>query len=259
VTNLLKRAVTAALGRGGYEVSRRLDPASLRDTHPDLDARFLELYPLCAPATMTTPERMYALYQAVSHVDAAGIDGDVVECGVWRGGSSMLAASTLLALGDEARSLWLYDTFEGMPEPGPADVHYTGEQMAAVWDRYRDDRESGVLAYSALDEVQANMASTGFPAERTHYVKGRVEDTIPARIPERIAVLRLDTDWYESTLHELVHLYPRLQPGGVLIIDDYGHWQGARQAVDEYFDGRGIPMLLNRIDYTGRIAVKPAA
>jgi hypothetical protein len=88
-------------------------------------------------------------------------------------------------------------------------------------------------------------------------VRGKVEDTLPAQAPEQIALLRLDTDWYESTRHELEHLYPRLVSGGVLIIDDYGYWQGARQATDEYFAGRGIHLLLNRIDITGRIAIKP--
>jgi hypothetical protein len=100
------------------------------------------------------------------------------------------------------------------------------------------------------------MKETGYSMDKVHLVKGKVEDTIPATIPNEIALLRLDTDWYESTLHELVHLYPRLKPGGVLIIDDYGHWRGARQAVDEYFEKHGIRGLLNRIDYTCRIMVK---
>jgi hypothetical protein len=91
-----------------------------------------------------------------------------------------------------------------------------------------------------------------------HFVKGKVEDTIPASTPDRIAILRLDTDWYASTRHELEHLYPLLAPGGVLIIDDYGHWEGCRQAVDEYFASRNLQVLLNRVDYTGRIAVKLA-
>jgi hypothetical protein len=85
---------------------------------------------------------------------------------------------------------------------------------------------------------------------------GKVEDTIPADIPEKIALLRLDTDWYESTKHELIHLFPRLQKGGVLIIDDYGFWKGARKAVDEYFAENNIQILLNRIDDTGRMAIK---
>ena len=86
--------------------------------------------------------------------------------------------------------------------------------------------------------------------------QARVEDTLPAHAPPELALLRLDTDWYESTLHELEHLYPRLATGGVLIVDDYGHWDGARRAVEEHFDATGGPILLSRIDYTGRIGVK---
>jgi hypothetical protein len=100
------------------------------------------------------------------------------------------------------------------------------------------------------------VLATGYPAERVHLVRGPVEETLPAAAPERLALLRLDTDWYASTRHELEHLYPRLVDGGVLIVDDYGHWQGARQAVDEYFAGTAPPPLLHRIDYTARIGVK---
>jgi O-methyltransferase len=105
--------------------------------------------------------------------------------------------------------------------------------------------------------VRQAVLSTGYDAARLHFVKGKVEDTLPAEAPPQICLLRLDTDWYESTRHELRHLYPRLARGGVLIIDDYGHWQGARQATDEYLAEQRIPLLLNRIDYGARIALKP--
>jgi hypothetical protein len=101
------------------------------------------------------------------------------------------------------------------------------------------------------------MAMTNYPQDKLNYVVGKVEDTIPETLPRKIALLRLDTDWYESTLHELNHLYPLLTEGGVLIIDDYGHWQGAKKAVDEYIEKNKLKILLNRIDYTGRIAIKP--
>jgi hypothetical protein len=100
------------------------------------------------------------------------------------------------------------------------------------------------------------MDSTGYPSDLINYVEGKVEETIPVNAPDQISLLRLDTDWYESTKHELIHLYPRLVEGGVLIIDDYGHWQGARRAVDEYIEENNLPLLLCRIDYTGRITVK---
>jgi O-methyltransferase len=108
---------------------------------------------------------------------------------------------------------------------------------------------------ASLDDVRANLLSTGYPANQIHFVPGKVEQTIPKTLPERLALLRLDTDWYESTKHELEHLYPRLSNDGVLIIDDYGHWRGAREAVDEFFLRSRHP-LLHRLDYTGRLMLK---
>jgi hypothetical protein len=100
------------------------------------------------------------------------------------------------------------------------------------------------------------MRDTGYDSEKVFFVKGKVEETLPAHAPDRISLLRLDTDWYESTYHELTHLYPRLTVGGVLIIDDYGHWAGARRAVDDFIGKNKLRLLLNRVDYTGRICVK---
>jgi O-methyltransferase len=228
----------------------------LSDTHPDLPEEFKDLYVACSRYTMTSVERMYGLYEAVRHVVRAGIPGDIVECGVWRGGSSMLAAGTLLRLG-ELREIWLYDTFEGMPEPSDRDVDHSGLFPADIWEKAKLDRSSHLVAFASHEEAEANLARIGFPREHLHFVRGRVEETIPAEAPAPVAVLRLDTDWFASTYHELVHLYPRLAVGGVLIVDDYGHWQGAREAVDRYFGEIGGGPLLARLDYTGRIAVKP--
>jgi hypothetical protein len=160
----------------------------------------------------------------------------------------MAIALTLLGLGVDDRRLWLYDTFGKMPPPSEHDRDYAGREVGG--------HEQSMLGDSGLSEpdVQAAMRSTGYPASQISYVRGRVEDTIPETAPAEIALLRLDTDWYESTRHELAHLFPRLARGGVLIIDDYGHYAGARQAVDEYF--ARSPILLTRVDYTCRIAVK---
>ena len=114
-----------------------------------------------------------------------------------------------------------------------------------------------IWCHSPFDEVQRNLERTGYGLDNMRFVAGKVENTIPSSVPEQISLLRLDTDWYESTLHELTHLYPKLSPGGVLIIDDYGHWQGCRRAVDEYFASQPVPVFLHRIDYTGRLAIKP--
>jgi O-methyltransferase len=219
------------------------------------DPRFRPLANRVRSYTMTSDDKMYALYGATHYIARAGIPGDIVECGVWRGGSSMLAALTLQEAGQVGRAIWLYDTFDGMPPPSERDNDRHGVKAADVLCAF--EREAGVnnpWAYATLADVQQNMAQTQYPT--VNYVVGKVEDTIPDRAPARISLLRLDTDWYESTRHELEHLYPRLESGGILLIDDYGWWSGARQAVDEYF--AQTPVFLARVGTEGgRIAVKP--
>lgn len=206
--------------------------------------------------TMTTYARLDALINSVEHVVSSRTPGAVVECGVWRGGSMMAVALTLLRLGDADRDLYLFDTYSGMTSPGDRDVDsaYDGFSLSAMWQR----RHRGNHGWHGVpaDRVREAMASTGYPPERVHLVEGPVEETLPAAAPGEIALLRLDTDWYASTRHELEHLYPRLVAGGVLLLDDYGHYPGARRAVDEYFAAHGGHPLLQRIDYTGRIGVK---
>jgi O-methyltransferase len=221
---------------------------------PDADDGARAVLEAVAPFTMTSPERILALRHAVRHVCRHGIAGDIVECGVWRGGSMMAAALTLLECG-ERRRLHLFDTFAGMTPPTGVDRDLSGVPAADLLTA-EDPLAGATWCHSPLADVRANLASTGYPAELVRFVAGRVEETLPGEAPERIAILRLDTDWYESTRHELEHLYPRLAVGGVLIIDDYGHWEGARRAVDEYLAATGTRLFLTRIDYTGRLAVK---
>lgn len=205
--------------------------------------------------TMTSMERQLALIQAIRHIVRSNLPGCFVECGVWKGGSAMVAALTFMQEKDTSRHLYLYDTFEGMTEPTEQDKTYDG-----VFARdHLEKMEKGTewWCYSPFDEVKANIESTGFPVDQIHLVKGPVELTLPDQSPqEAIALLRLDTDWYESTKHELIHLFPLLRTEGVLIIDDYGHWRGSKQAVDEYFAGLARKHYMHRIDYTGRLLIK---
>jgi O-methyltransferase len=218
------------------------------------DADFLEIFKQCKPYTMTSIERMYALHNAVKYIIQNKIEGDFVECGVWRGGSSMMIALTLSKFGANNRKIYLYDTFEGMSDPTENDIDFRGGNAESLLNQNINDKENSVWCLADLQDVQNNMTLTKYPLTNIEFVKGKVEDTIPKTISDNIALLRLDTDWYESTAHELKYLYPKLSLKGVLIIDDYGHWKGCRKAVDEYFEGN--PLLLNRIDYTGRIAIK---
>lgn len=222
----------------------------------DMDREFKNIYEQTKDYTLTNIESMYTLYKALEYIVKAKIPGDVVECGVWKGGSAMVMAHTLLKMQDTTRKIYLYDTFAGMTKPTEKDTLIAdGSSAIETWEKKQKDTYNE-WAFSPLEEVKNNMRNTQYPEENIIYVKGKVEDTIPATISSQIALLRLDTDWYESTYHELKYLFPLIAPGGALIIDDYGHFAGAKEAVDRYFKENNINMLLNRIDYTGRIGIK---
>lgn len=193
------------------------------------------------PYTKSSLERLQAMAAACQRIDNEGIFGDIVECGVWRGGNIILARFYC-----PDRTCWLYDTFAGMANRSEWDVNRSGIKVGC-----------GKSAVS-VEDVTDNLRITGtYDERRLRFVKGPVEDTLldPRNVPDKIALLRLDTDWYHSTRMELEVLWPRLVPGGVLIVDDYGHWLGARKAVDEYF---GDALSFQRIDYTAIVTVKNA-
>jgi len=253
---MIKDILKSFLKKRGYDIVKP-DERLVKDGLPaDFDDATVATYNKVKEYTMTTPERIASLCNAVNYLVKNNIEGDFVECGVWRGGSTMAAIDTLMNAKDTSREIYLYDTFEGMSEPTEADKVFTGTTANELMTTTEKEDPTSVWCYSALEEVQQNVATLKYPAKKVHYVKGKVEDSIPGTIPKKIALLRLDTDWYESTAHELKYLYPLLVPGGVIIIDDYGHWEGARKAVDEYIAAEKLPLLLNRIDYTGRIGIK---
>jgi len=209
---------------------------------------------------MTPPEVTLNAIRAAQYVAEYNIPGAVVECGVWRGGVSMAMASRL-SMGGQVKDLYLYDTFDGMSEPTENDVAPSGQKAEVLLKNLAKDEQNHIWAFAPLDKVRSNVESVGYPAEKIKFVKGKVEDTIPGTIPEKIALLRLDTDWYESTKHELLHLYPLLVSGGVLILDDYGYWAGARKAVDEFFETLNakpeLHIVYDGIANSARWAIKP--
>jgi O-methyltransferase len=253
---MLRKAIRTFINKLGYDLVKPDERLVINGLPADFDKPVVDTYRKVKPFTMTTPERIAALCGAVNYLVKNNIEGDFVECGVWRGGSTMAAIDTLIKAGDTKRKIYLYDTYEGMSEPTEHDKVFTGTAADELLNTSDKADATSVWCYSALEEVQNNVGSLKYPAASINYVKGKVENTIPQTIPKKIALLRLDTDWYESTAHELKHLYPLLVPGGVIIIDDYGHWEGARKAVDEYIEAEKLPLLLNRIDYTGRIGIK---
>lgn len=222
----------------------------------DLENDFHTIWKEVHSYTMTSVERGYSLFKAVEYIVKNKIPGNLVECGVWKGGSCMLIARALKLFGDSNRKIYLYDTYEGMPKPTKEDViSWNGRSVLEKWEEDKSGIKDNFGSWAVgLEEVKANVLSTGYDEDMFVFVPGDVALTLKDKKPDKISLLRLDTDWYASTVEELETLYPLLSNKGVLIIDDYGHFDGARKAVDEYFENR--PILLNRIDYTGRIGVK---
>ena len=222
----------------------------------DMEEKFLTIWEQVHNYTMTSIERGYSLFKSVEYIVKNKIPGDFVECGVWKGGFCMLIAMALELFEDTTRKIYLYDTYEGMPKPTQEDViSWNGRSVLEKWEEDKSGIKNNFGSWAVgLKEVKANIANTKYPKNNLIFIPGDVAQTLKKVKPENIALLRLDTDWYASTVEELETLYPLLVEKGVLIIDDYGHFDGARKAVDEYFEKRVI--LLNRIDYTGRIGIK---
>lgn len=206
-----------------------------------------------ADYSMSTPHRRAAMIEALRRIDADGIPGDFVECGVWKGGNVILARHY-----SPERLCWVFDTFSGMTSPVNA--------VDGDWSVEKFERRSkagymsslpGAWLGIPLEEVRENIAKFCLLDEKLlRFVEGPVEETLlnDDNVPDKIALLRLDTDWYSSTKAELEILYPRLVKGGILIVDDYGQWQGSRKAVNDYFNG-GI-FNFDWIDKSAIMAVK---
>jgi hypothetical protein len=249
--NMASRIINSMLRTVG------LDPAKRRERRErivEMTAEEQNILAVASRYSMTGQLRQWSLLQAMEHVARKGIEGDIVECGVWKGGNLILCGLMAKKL-HLSKRIWGFDTFEGMSEPTAHD--FTLDKAAAAITKWRERRKSGFTdwTYSPYEEVERNFRTEVGTAD-LRLVRGKVEDTLerPENIPGKIAILRLDTDWYESTRKELDVLYPRLQRGGVLIVDDYGHWAGAKKAVDEYFAGN--PVWLHRIDYSARLHIK---
>lgn len=250
----MKKKMRRFIGKSMNLFLRRLNVEIKTIINEDMDAAFEAIWEKAKSFTMISKDRGYANYLATKYICESNIPGAFVECGVWRGGSTIIMLETML-LYKQHRDIYLYDTFAGMSEPTDHDVDFRGKSVKEKWLKKRSNQKN-LWCYASLEEVKKNIATTKYPLEKINFIQGKVEDTIPETLPQSIALLRLDTDWYESTKHELDHLYPLLNEKGVLILDDYGNFLGARKAVDEYIADHKLNLLLTRTDYTGRLAIK---
>ena len=200
------------------------------------------------PYTMTSNERINSLYDSLEYIRENNIQGDFIECGVWAGGNILGIMSYLEYHNMNDRTVWLYDTFEGMTPPEDIDIDINGNKAQTILD--------SVMCIASLEKVKQNISLSKFP--NVKFVIGDIVETLNDKnnIPSCIALLRLDTDWYQSTKKEMEILYPLLSKKGVLIVDDYGHWKGSKIAVDEYFHNINQIPIIEQIDYTGIKIIK---
>ena len=193
-------------------------------------------------------------YTVVDYILDSNIEGAFVECGVQTGKIEMIWMSALKRRNELSRDIYLYDTFTGLTEPGPKDVGiYNGlnspKDVYNEWKRHNVD-DVNTWCYCPLEKVMRDLHSMHYPFHKLHFIAGDVRETLlnENNIPKKIAILRLDTDWYDSSKVELETMFKYLVPGGVLILDDYFYWKGQKDATDEFFKGTKYQYLITRVN-----------
>ncbi|MDA7715289.1 TylF/MycF family methyltransferase [Pelagibacteraceae bacterium] len=210
--------------------------------------------------SMTGFERMFFLIKALKQIKIDKIEGDFVECGVWRGGNLILFQKIIEELNLKNRKIFAYDTFSGMSQPGYYDLNVKNEKAKIILDSLKkkrvDPNKNIILAKCNLGEVKRNFEVNTKKNDNLRCIKGDVGKTLKIKknLPKKISLLRLDTDWYQSTKTELEVLFPLLSKNGILIIDDYGYWKGSKKAVDEYFKNKKVNLF--KVDFTARYLFK---
>ena len=258
-TKVAKGFINRGLNQIGFQLER-FTPKGEIFTAPEASKADEDIYRKVQAYTMSNPDPIYSLISATRSIVENDIAGDFVECGTWSGGCSMAIALALIELGDTRRIIWIYDTFAGMTEPGAIDVTYGDKKMAALphWKERNGSSFGSDWAKISLNSVKENLRSTNYPMENIKFIEGNVLETLDHSFPNKIALLRLDTDWYDSTKKEITVLYPKLSLGGVCIVDDYGAWAGSKQAIDEFLSETSQFPLMHITDWTTRTWVKSA-
>jgi O-methyltransferase len=217
----------------------------------------IETLEICSRISMQSDERIWALINATKYIVQRNVPGVFVECGVWKGASAVAISRTLVSLGVTDRDIYLFDTFEGMTEPSGLDKRISDSVPASqLLEATEIGDGDNVWAKATEESVREILNQQEYPAARFKIIKGDVIKTLHNIPSFEISLLRLDTDWYESTKIELEILFPRLVISGILIVDDFGHWDGSRRAVSEFFAGLDTKYLLSMVDYTGRLLIK---
>jgi O-methyltransferase len=207
----------------------------LRNIQNRLEERWITK--LVRPHTLVGPERIHNLCALAQRAEEEQIPGDVIECGVYNGGTAAILAR-IATRSQMNRTVWLFDSFQGMPETNEKDGKQAQEYVGKV--------------VGSLDQVKQLLRKAGANMDRVKIVAGLFQDTFPRVDIKQTALLNLDCDWYESVKLCLEKFYDSVVPGGFVSIDDYGHWPGCREAVDTFFKKRGLSYELRHVDYSAR-------
>ena len=250
MNNFLKNLINKSINQMGYSIINN-DQKIV-----ELNEKDSNLINLISNYSMTPKIRIYNLLQALRHLKHKKIHGDYVECGVWKGGNILLFKKFLETDDEYHRNIYAYDTFEGMTSPDENDFEISNNNFATKLLEEDKSKKTNVWGVCSLEEVKKNISKHVKNLNNINFIKGPVENTLNERknIPEKISLLRLDTDWYQSTKKELEVLYEKVESGGVIIIDDYGHWGGSKKAVDEFFSNKFVWM--HYVDYACRLIIK---
>mgnify|MGYP000866007847 CR=1 FL=1 len=228
---MLRKAINNILSFFGYKISRKIQKQIL-------SKKFLENYNKSKNLSSFNLEFFLFLEFVLDYLFKKNkIEGDIVECGVFKGANCRFICDYLKSINNENINIFLYDTFEGMPSASINDINiFTKKNYNFYLKKMQKNNEvDNFHKYENIENVKKLLLQTNYNNNKIHFIKGLVEKTIPKTIPNKISLLILDTDYYDSTKHELHHLYPLVEKGGIIIIDDYGTWSGVKKAVDEYF------------------------
>ena len=216
----------------------------------------LNMFEKLKEISLTSLPNKWSLYQSLSYIKENNIEGDIVETGVFKG-ANLVLINDFLNKFDIDKKIYAYDTFQGQPKPSNLDFDYKGNSMIKKFSNL--DKKDTNSVYCSLENVKKNIEKySNNNLNKIIFIKGKVEETLnyEKNVPSKISLLRLDTDFYDSIKKSLEVLYPKLIKGGVLIIDDYGHFKGAKIAVDNYFQDKKS-IWMHRVDYTCRLMIKP--
>ena len=254
--NPFLRLLKSLLKKIDYSLYKN-EPFNFDREYPEATDFEKQTFEICQQYSMTDHMRIFALMKSIEFTKQHNVNGDFVECGVWKGGNLILFQRFIEKYNLD-KKIFAYDTFEGMSKPEEIDITPEGvsanKLLKKLYDKGVNRKDNILIADCSIEEVKNNFQK--FSSKKNLFcIKGKVEETLENKenLPNKISILRLDTDWYSSTKKELEILFPLLEKNGILIIDDYGYWKGARKAVDEYFIDKKVTMF--KIDFTGRMII----